>query len=299
MLFLKYVWSRIEWYLAYFFNFSHPTHVDIEMSSACHLECEMCFRPDAKIEAAYFDKEEAEDIIKQCRDAGVKSIKFNWRGEALLNFDTCYLIGVAKRAGLITYLNTSLSSELSAYQLGVLAECTDVLKVSFDSTVEPIYEQIRKGADYDKTLFNLERLFAYRSNYNKKKIIISRRHLNIEMEPDSVFKKFFKDKGWKAGFDIRPAMKRNKKDIFKKNKNKERRYCGHPSRRLVISTSGDTYVCCVAYDENAGLCVGNINNSPLLKHWNSPKRLNIVEHLRENKILWDSCKNCTSKDAYK
>ena len=42
-----------------------------------------------------------------------------------------------------------------------------------------------------------------------------------------------------------------------------RKYCGQPSRRLIISVNGDCFVCCCAYKEPKELYLGNIKEKSL------------------------------------
>lgn len=299
MFIIKYLLYRLKWYFAYIINFQAPVHVDIEMTSACHLDCIMCFRNDIEIKARNLNKNLAKLIIDDCVKLGVKSIKFNWRGEALLNYNTCYMIGYAKQNGLVTYLNTSLSCNLNQYQLLLLAEHTDVFKVSIDSI--KVYDDIRQNGNFEIVMENLERIVKYRKSNSKKKVIISRRQIEIDgFETDREFKNFFKEKGWAVKFDIRPAIKRNKNDIFSRwlELDLGRRYCGHPSRRLVIGADGSVFMCCVAYGENSELFLGDINHNSLENMWLSKKRRDLIFKLKNNKYE-GICDKCTSKDSYK
>lgn len=302
---IKFLLYRLKWHLAYYFNFKAPLHLDIELTSFCNLNCIFCFRKDKaykKIKNGFIDFELIETILKEAKEIGVKSIKFNWRGEGTLYYLYEQAISLAHSLGFFIYINTNLSLNYSVNFLEMLASKVDVLKVSFDSINEDIYEEIRKNANFKIVIDNIQFLAELRKFLKKPKLIISRRVANIKgLESNKEFKKYFKDRKIDyIKFDIRPAMKRNQEEIYKNkiiNRN-IRKYCGHPSRRLVISWNGNVYACCVAYFEQEELYLGNIKEKSLKEIWNSRKRKNLISNLKNN-IFNNACLNCTSKDAYK
>ena len=65
-------------------------------------------------------------------------------------------------------LNTALADEYTIGELEIIAKHIDNLKISFDSSSYKIYNEIRKGADFFKTLSNLDKLIELRKKYNKR-----------------------------------------------------------------------------------------------------------------------------------
>jgi radical SAM protein with 4Fe4S-binding SPASM domain len=294
---------RIKWHLAKHLNFSSPAHIDIELSTKCKLNCEFCFRKEYKYPAKNIDTNLVYDIFVQAKEMHIPSVKFNWRGEALNHPDWMRIFRLFKQAGFYTMLNTALADMYNGLELDTLAETIDNLKISFDSSAEAIYNHIRKGADFFQTLSNLDELIKFRKIYNMPKIILNRRTTTIS-EPDEAFKEFF---GNEINYDIRPAIPRNKSNIYKWENihydlpyeiNSIRKYCVHPSRRLVISENGFVYACCVAYALQPELYLGRLDDKPLKEIWNSEKRMSLINDLNNN-VFNSACKNCTSGDAYK
>ena len=61
--------------------------VDIEVAAVCDLACPHCFRQHIVTPDKVMKKELAFNIIEQIKRMNVPSMKFNWRGEPLLNPD--------------------------------------------------------------------------------------------------------------------------------------------------------------------------------------------------------------------
>ena len=301
---IKYFLYRFKWYTARYINYSSPVHLDLELSTRCNLNCKFCFRQDYKYSSKDMDYDLANYIIDEAEEMGVKSIKFNWRGEALLNSEFSNIFRSAKISNLYTMLNTSLAQELSANELGIIAIYIDELDVSIDSMHKETYEKIRKGASFERTLINLRHLYDYRQKHNMPSIIINRRTSELTIESDEQFMYQLSQIG-KFKFDIRPAMPRNKEDFYFEDIYyigefpRQRKYCGQPSRRMVVDVEGDVWACCVSYTDEEALFLGNIKDENLSEIWDSEKRKGLVGLLKYNIFNNETCKNCASGEAYK
>lgn len=287
---MKYLLYRLKWYSAKYLNHNSPVHIDLELSTKCKLECTFCFRNEVKYVEKNMSKVLIDNVLKTHK---YKSIKFNWRGEALMSPHFNHAVIAAKSRGIRTMLNTSLVGNFKSITQAVLAKCIDVLKVSIDSSDKKIYVSIRKGASFEHVHQRLLNIAKDRRKANQSRIIINRRVVNIS-EPDKEFKKFFK--GFKC--DISNAMPRNKNSVYNKHKKMKRKYCGQPSRRLVIDVDGNCWACCCAYAGQPELSLGNINDSTIAEIWNSEKRKNLVKDLKSRKLN-PACVKCTSQESYK
>lgn len=293
---IKFYLYRLQWYLAEFIDFKYPVHLDIELTSRCNLKCSFCFRntKNKKFKDGDMDFETVHKILNQAKWMGVKSVKFNWRGESTLSKLFVEVIERANKMGFFVYCNTALSWNMPIDIIKSMAKNIRVLKVSFDSSNKKVYERIRKDAKFKMTMYNIFWLCIYRDLYKMPKLIFSRRVID-GMESDKEYKDFIK-KHFGGKFDIRSAMPRN--ENMKHQLIRERKYCGHPSRRLTINWDGDVFVCCVAYDLPFELYLGNMKHQRLKELWNDKKRKNLIKDLKYD-ILNNACRNCTSSDAYK
>ena len=81
-----------------------PLCIDLEVASICDLACPHCFREYLATPDKIIDFNLAKKIIDQAAEIGVYSIKFNWRGEPLLNPKLPELIYYAKKKELLRLL---------------------------------------------------------------------------------------------------------------------------------------------------------------------------------------------------
>lgn len=289
---------RAKWKAAPYINFKTPVHVDLELTTNCNLNCDFCYRQSTNIISKEMDFKVMKNVFSQLRNSfKIKSIKFNWRGEAInarnFYFAVGWVLDLPYKVSM--EINTSLSRIITdrEYLFDELA-VFDKVKVSIDSMNPEIYKRIRKGGDLKRTIYNLQRLQVQRGY--REKVIISRRTTNYT-EPDLEFIEKLKNKIIsEVAFDIRPADPRNKKDIYKINTEVIRKYCGQPSRRLVIGADGKAWACCSAHEEPQDLYLGNANEQSLKEIWDGSKRKALVKSLKKGDLP-EACKNCTNQDA--
>ena len=94
-----------------------PLCIDVETAAICDLACPFCYRQYVATPDKIMDKKLAFKLIDQASEMNVPSMKFNWRGEPLLNPDLPEIISHAKSKGILeTIINTNvteLDEELS------------------------------------------------------------------------------------------------------------------------------------------------------------------------------------------
>ena len=297
----KYLKARFLWNLARYTDLKKPAHVDLELSTKCPLRCAFCYRNEVEFEKKNIDHALAERVLLQAEFYGIPSIKYNWRGEALENPLELYW-ALNSFPSFYTMLNTALPRVNDLRIIDDLAKYVDDLKISIDSADRIIYCTVRKGMNpkgFKVLMSNVEALAGLRKKYGKAKLIISRRTSTLtESETDEQFKKAFKG----VKFDIKPAIQRNNENIYqmppigKGFTYSNRKYCGQPSRRLVIDVDGNVWACCVAYKGQDELLLGNLDDNNLDEIWNGEKRKKLVKDLK-NGILNGACAECTSSDV--
>ena len=287
---MRHLITRFLWHIAPHVPLPFPVHIDLELTSHCNLKCSFCHRENKKFKDGQFSFLSMTDFFSSY----FRSIKFNWRGEPTLDSMLPHWLSFARTKKRETMLNTNAAAQI--LDITTLAHVDD-LKVSFDSCLPMVYESIRKGARFHRTLQNIIYLAMARGVYKRKPLTISRRETE-ETESNDLFKSFFQSLGIDVEFDIAPAIKRNENGGFLKN-DRPRKYCGQPSRRLVIGWNGDVFACCVAYNEPQQLRLGNIHTETIHEIWKSPKRKALVRKLKKGLYPCDECVNCTSRDAYK
>ena len=140
---LKYLLYRLQWTLAPCLRYGKIVHIDLEINNNCNQSCISCWHSKPKelpfkIETMNLDMVML--YIRHYKILGAKSIKFNLRGEPLLNKNLINYIRHAERLGFIDIMiNTNgilLSKEkmIELDQAG-LTSCT----ISVDSLISDNY----------------------------------------------------------------------------------------------------------------------------------------------------------------
>jgi MoaA/NifB/PqqE/SkfB family radical SAM enzyme len=174
--------------------------VDIETASICDLACPHCYRQYEATPDKVINFDLAISIIDQAAEMSVPSIKFNWRGEPLLNKDLPDLIHYAKSRGILeTIINTN-ATRLDAITSQRLIECgLDVLIFSFDGGTKETYEKMRPGRfhknHFEDVLNNIKRFHDIRKKsgslfpFTRIQLVVTQ-----ETQPEvQIFKSLFDD----------------------------------------------------------------------------------------------------------
>ncbi len=266
-------------------NVPLPIRLWVEPSSACNLSCVMCLNKDlAKSEKGFMDFDVFKKIIDEA-SGFVCDVNLFHRGESLLHPEIFEMIKYAKDKGLSIRLNTNatLLDEERSYQ--ILDSDLDFLSFSFDGYEKRVYEKIRKGADFDKTLDNILRFLSIKKRLHKNSPYTTFTVIEFpngspgEMRKD-IKKQFIKKfdslplnqfvtrapHNWAGGYD-------------KKNKISRKSFlpCTFPWYSLAIFWDGRVVPC--PQDFFGELALGNIEDSSLLDIWNGSKEIFLREKL--------------------
>lgn len=134
-----------------------PLKLHVEPTSLCNLRCIMCPQSlDAvKDDTGFMDMDLYEDIIRQAKEAGVREINLFFRGESMLHRKIFEMIALAERAGIATNISTNATMLTEEYSSLLMDAGLSKLTVSFDAGVPQLYEKMRKGAKFNRTLRNV------------------------------------------------------------------------------------------------------------------------------------------------
>lgn len=305
---MRYALYRLKWWLAQWIDFSSPIHVDIEVTSSCNLRCPICHQTDTPRVYALgkMKKPEIFQRMKEASELGAMSIKWNWRGEALIHADIWDCFRYAHELGFVdTMINTNLSVKMTEEQIRLLASLRTI-KVSMDSVTN--YAVARAGGDRDLVFDNIVRLMRYRDRLEVN------RHQSAITEPFEEFQDaFFMQIANRVGFvkasllmgsinlhnHVAQERNHNAGMFHSSTAGKERVYCKMPSRRLLVSgTTGSVYPCCVPYAEHKELRMGG-RETTLRQAWENPARAALVRELKSGRLPNPACLSCTSSDAWR
>ena len=273
-------------------NNKPPLCVDIEVAAICDLACPFCFREYMATPDKIIDEKLCFDLIDQAADLKVPSMKFNWRGEPLLNPKLPEYIKYAKKRGILeTIINTNATNLNKENAKKLIDSGLEMMIYSFDGASKKTYEKMRPGR-FKKNSF--ENVYNNIKNFHliKKEIGSKFPYTKIQMiltkdtikEKDNFFKLFSNhvddvslSQYTERGGDIKDLSEKETKEYQKKLKkhnlpqgsnymrdifgnvsvSKGRLPCEQPFQRLLITYEGRVAMCC--YDWGATHPVGFVD----------------------------------------
>ena len=123
-----------------------PLCIDIELAAVCDLGCPHCYRQFISTPDKIMSKELAFKLIEQASELNVPSMKFNWRGEPLLNPYLPDIVDYAKQNGVLeTIINTNATKLDHNLSKKLINSGLDLLIYSFDGGTKKSYEKMRPG----------------------------------------------------------------------------------------------------------------------------------------------------------
>ena len=169
---------------------SIPPHLEIEFTNACNLRCYMCYQSSDSVDYAHIKTNVLNNIVGLL--PYVKTILIAGLGEQLLSPSLTGFLKIAADYYCETTMFTNgqlINKNIDAFKYLSLAI------VSFDGALKEVFETLRYGADFEKTLSNIRLL---RSEYPELAIrlscVVSK--LNIDQIEDVV------KLGYKLGVNI-------------------------------------------------------------------------------------------------
>ncbi|MBN1493242.1 MAG: radical SAM protein [Candidatus Omnitrophica bacterium] len=302
---LRFYWYRLKWHLLgqYPIHTKVPTHVDIELSSACNLKCTMCPHgvPQENFHKGFIDTDIARKVIAECAQYGVSSVKFSGRGEATLHPQFDELIKYTKSLGILDVMFNTNGLLLSEERVKLIVNAgIDLVIISIDGATKETYQQIRIGGDYDAVVRNVERLIEYRKEKRSSKPLIRLQFVKMDenIHEFAAFQERWKDKvDVLVGLDYSNRTGSADKGVGQR-RSLGRAYCPHPWRRLTVNSQGQALMCCVDWD--AKYAIGNCRDNTIVELWNNERvgyARECIKRLEHEKIA--SCRECFAPISYR
>ena len=318
---------RAAWDAAYTTDPAVPLCVDLELASVCNAKCSFCLYGDrdwrdgmtdsdwdGKPKRRFMPTAIALRIIDECAAIGVPSLKFNFRGESVLHRDYSRIVQYAAskihdpegwaRFGVLAsgeagkpkfhdlLVNTNGNAPATAID-GLMA-ATKVM-VSLDSMDPAIYAKVRVGLSLPKAQATIDELVRRGHPDVWVRRVVCRDNASEDFSK-AVYAR------WPKGVKVSEhyAFDRNhyqNEALHDEDTSQwERTYCGYPSQRVVIESSGRMVPCCIAWEGE--LTGGFYPALSIMEYWNSDWRKRLATDLRAGKFSSPKCQNCTSFMAY-
>jgi radical SAM protein with 4Fe4S-binding SPASM domain len=295
-----------------------PNHVQIEITSRCNILCYMCPRetlgfknrnlPDISLEAF-------KTIIDKLPD-GIKVVSLHGLGEPLINKGIFEMIKYARnRFGVLLVTNGTILDEIKVNKL--FESPPSEMIISIDSPYKAEYEAIRRGANFNTVVKNIELIEKTRkekapnlrfslqmtvseSNFNQIQDMIKLcRNLGVEnlsligihtYKNDKIIDEF-KDYETKLKA-IRDCADSNNINLFLINMEHQPKQslCNRSYNTLFINSDGFVNPCCI-HETTERQIIGNILESSFERIWNGNSMKKFRRNLEsENKPLM--CSKC-------
>lgn len=248
-----------------------PLHLDIELTNHCNLRCNMCWHYKfLESQKGFMDFELYKKIIDEGVVKGVKAIKLQSRGEAMLHPKIEDAIIYAKQKGILDIHLTTNATLLDEKRWPAFLETgLDVLNLSLDPAHKDSFEQINKGHLYHEVIKNVNGLLSL-----KKKLDLKRPYVKIQMLQCDDIEKFqseFIDEMSDLADEmtISPLFEL----VDEENSSEKTRQvddpCSYLWQRMVINFNGKVTICCRDY--NCCNIMGDIKIQTLEQIWNNEK----------------------------
>lgn len=284
-----------------------PLHMDIDPTNRCNLACAMCPRtyylksgrtewaPDGRLGDMDFSHYEA--LIDQGVEAGLQSVKLNFLGEPLMHPRIADMVTLAAQAGLWVMINTNatlLTAKLSEDLLK--AGLTDIF-FSFDSPDPETYRSIRIGADYEKTLSNIQNFIEVKNRLGFNAVQTRASMVlpdglpatNIEQVKSDYIKLFRNIGVAEIGFGLPTVMGL---DYEKEYGIIEGFCCPDIFRRLFVFWDGPVSPCCGDWERR--LIMGDSRRQDLKDIWHSEQYQNLrAAHVEGRYAEIGACRKCS------
>lgn len=268
-----------------------PLCIDLELASVCDLACPHCFRQTVATPDKVMSKKLAFKLIDQAAELKVPSMKFNWRGEPLLNPAIFEIIDYAKSKGVIeTIINTNATELDEEASKKIINSGLDLMIYSFDGGTKSSYEKMRPGRfkenTFNKVIKNIKKFSEVKNNLKAKfprtkiQMVLTKDTRNEQKEFFELFKDIVDDVSVKQyserGGKLKDIDEKLKTDTIKKLKNKQienaevlfdidntifiskkRLPCEQPFQRLQITYDGKVSMCC--YDWGSSHLIGYVD----------------------------------------
>lgn len=269
-----------------------PTHLDVELASACQLRCPMCPTGNGMM------SDEQKGIMpwwlfKKVVDEAVKrkvySIKLSWRGEPHLNKSMWKMVRYAKSAGIkdvSTLSNGESMTEKDLYEM--VDSGLDWISFSVDGMKES-YDRIRHPAKFEDLVAKVKKIVEIRNERGLPKPLIRVQTIfsTIEHDPEEFFD-FWEPLVDKVNF----IADEDRADDMRDFPRDPDFVCPNPWQRMTIGYDGMVFPC--VSDYLARDPIGDVKKQTLYEVWHG-KEVNSLRNAHKKKEAFGcfaSCHDC-------
>lgn len=281
-----------------------PIHLDLEITSACDLECLMCPRT-IQIEEGSFRAVKHMDwaLFTKCVDEGarhaLRSAKFNYLGEPLLHPKVAEMVRYCRDKGIVDVMFNTNATTLTEKKSRALIEA-GLTKIIFsvDSLDQERFERIRAGSDFHAVMRNIKRFCEIREEMGSL-TPITRASMTVMRENQHelpAFIEHFSRIVDSVGYGelTQTEMGKNQALMFDDIQRvvPESFCCAQLWQRMVVWSDGTVLPCCT--DAKALMALGNAYADSLYDLWHAPEfRAYRAIHMKGEYQQLQACRECS------
>ena len=261
----------------------------------------MCFQSFDPPKPDTMKREVVERLIDEISGKSY-SIKLQYRGEPLTDKNIARYVRYAKRRGIVEVMINSNANLLNASKAEELIVAgLDKLICSVEGSNADIYNQTRKGGDFDRVVANIDQFVVMRNclGYGKPFVRVQMVKTDKNSTDVDAFKWFWSprvdDVAVEDELDYRAEVL-DRTPLPKWS-------CPQLYQRLIVLADGDIVPCCRSIKGGTGKqnVLGNIKDTTIGEAWRGRKMLNLrITHELGNSHEIDMCAGCgLRKDVVK
>ena len=291
----SYLKNRINWHfkprLQQVTKF--PSHIDIETSSICNLNCPMCYTTTdefkEKVDAGLIDFNLFKKIIDESVKYNLYSIRLSFRGEAFLHPKIYDMIKYAKDSGIKEVSSLTHGGHIDEEKFERLIDLgLDWLTISFDGIGE-MYEKIRHPLKFDDAVQKIKNYQKMKKERGVVKPVIKVQTIwpAISKNPKEFYNIFNSITDQIASNPLIDYLGKDEDIIYEENFT-----CPQLYQRMVIGSDGRVMLC--ANDEMSSHIVGDIKNESIYDIWHGDK-INEAREIHKKHMgakELEVCKHC-------
>jgi len=271
-----------------------PSHLDIEVTSRCNLNCTFCDKQPLLKKDQLGDMDFAlfRKIIDEGALYGLKSVQLSYRGEPLLHPDIARMIDYAKQKGVEKVffctngmlLTPTMSRELIRAGL-------DQITVSVQGTNTENFESARLGSKFRTVFLNIRKLME-----EKRSLGLKYPHVRVQAVLLPGFNLEEHRKFWEPYCD--EVVHVEYRDSLNREKGLKTGWiCDQPWKRLTIEWDGTILPC--NNDDIREFSPGNAREMTVYDAWHNEKTNTLRQlHLKGESHKSADCDGCSYRALY-
>lgn len=273
-----------------------PQIICLEITNSCNLRCPICPMNTGKVnrKKTMMKKQFFRKIVDEYSDYMIR-VNISHHGESLLHPDLGYMIRHLHKRGVKCAITTNATLLTKNKSRILLGSDLDYIMFSFDTLDKKTYESIRSGANFEKTLQNIENFIRMKEDLGKK-TDVRIRTINMDATADKMkeLTEYFRKMDGVDNIEVNEfntwGGRVDRKDFISNQKAGIRKsaYCLQPWVSTIINSEGGVFVCNNNEDDD----FGNLKNLGIMEIWNGKKYRKLRESILKRNTKDTICRNC-------